>query len=169
MQLPVRNSVCEVNVGKFYLREVEVTNLEAVLKVDGSRVTLNPCRLALNGAAVSAGADVDLSVPGYKYNCNLNAQPIPLAPLVNSFAPNRKGEIAGALVAQAQLSGAGITGASVQKNLNGQFDVSSTNLNLSVENARSPSLRLLITVVAFVPELRHNPEAGVVSFFQGVT
>jgi hypothetical protein len=169
MQLPLRNSVCEVNVGRFYLREVEVTNLQAVLKLDRSRVTLNPCRLALNGAAVSAGADVDLSVPGYKYNCNLNAQPIPLAPLVNSFAPDRKGEIAGTLVAQARFSGAGFTGASLQKNLSGQFDVSSTNLNLSVINLRSPVLKTLIGVVAFVPELVHNPESALGSFFQGVT
>ena len=88
---------------------------------------------------------------------------IPLAPLVNSFQPERKGQIGGTMTAQGHISGAGITGASLQKNLAGQFDVTSTNLNLNVVNIKSSMLKTLINVVAGIPELIRNP-AGTVSF-----
>jgi hypothetical protein len=131
-------------------------------------VVLNPFKLTLNGAPVSSTIDADMGVPGYKYAFTFNAQAIPLAPLVNSFQPDRKGQLAGTLTAQAQINGQGITGASLQKNLAGQFDVGSTNLNLAVVNIRNPMLRTLINVVALVPDLIKNPTAGLGSLLQEV-
>ena len=65
-------------------------------------------------------------------------------PLANSFQPERKGQLAGAFSAQAKISGAGTTGASLQKSLAGQSDVGSTSLNLSVVNSRNPLIKLLV-------------------------
>jgi hypothetical protein len=73
------------------------------------------------------------------------------------------------LTAQAKIDGAGITGVNLKKNLSGQFDVSSTNLNLSVVNIRNPMLKTLINVVAMVPELAKNPESAVGSLVSGIT
>ena len=70
---------------------------------------------------------------------------------------------------QGHISGAGITGASLQKNLAGQFDVNSTNLNLSVVNLKSSMLKTLINVVAGIPELIRNPTGTVSSLLGGLT
>jgi hypothetical protein len=130
---------------------------------------VSPFKLTLNGAPVNTTVDLDMGVPGYKYALAFNAQAIPLAPLVNTFQPDRKGQVGGALTAQAQISGIGTTGTNLQKNLAGQFDVNSTNLNLSVVNIRSPLLRTLINVVATIPDLVKNPEAAVGNFLGALT
>ncbi len=166
---PFRNFTADASIRRVYLHEVEIADFQTSVKLDGGHVVLDPFKLSLNGAPVSSTIDADLGVPGYKYALSFNAQAIPLAPLVNSFEPDRKGQIGGTLTAQAQVKGAGITGSSLQKNLAAQFDVGSTNLNLAVVNIRSPLLRTLINVVATVPELIKNPASGLGSLVQDLT
>jgi len=160
-QLPLRNFVAEANLGRVYLHEVEIKDFQTATKVDGAHITVNPFKLTLNGAPVNTTVDLDMGVPGYKYALAFNAQGIPLAPLVNTFQPDRKGQVSGALLAQAQINGIGTTGTNLQKNLAGQFDINSTNLNLAVINIRSPMLRTLINVVATVPDLFKGSEGAV--------
>jgi len=135
---------------------------------------LNPFKLTLNGAPASTMLDIDLRVPGWKYDWSLSAQAIPLAPLVNSFQPERKGILSGTLTAQAKLGGAGITGAGLQKNLTGQFDMVSTNLNLSVDNIQGKTfytrlLKTLVSTIAVIPDLAKNPTSTATSLLQGLT
>jgi hypothetical protein len=47
----------------------------------------------------------------------------------------------------------------LKQHLTGNFDVASTNLNLSVVNIRNPLLKATINVVAMIPELLKNPES----------
>jgi hypothetical protein len=157
VQLPFKNFAFEANIGRLFLREVDITNLQATAKLDGGRVVVQPCQLTLNGAPVSANVDADLGVPGFKYDLALNADKVPLTPLVNSFVPERKGQLGGTTTVGAQLRGAGVTGANLQKNLTGQFSMLSTNLNLAVANVRNPLLKLIINVVTSVPELVRDP------------
>jgi hypothetical protein len=168
-QLPLRNFVAEANVGRVYLHEVDIKDFQTTTKIDGGHVIVNPFKLTLNGAPVNTTVDVDMGVPGYKYAFGFNAQAIPLAPLVNTFQPDRKGQVGGTLTAQAQINGIGTTGTNLQRNLAGQFDVSSTNLNLSVINIRSPLLRTLINVVATIPDLARNPESAVGNLLGALT
>ncbi len=169
VKLPFHNFTAEANVRKFYLHEMEITNLTATAKLDGGHVVLNPFKLALNGAPVSATVDLDLGMPGYKYDATFNAKAVPLPPLVNTFQPERKGQIGGTFTAQATVSGQGTTGASLQKTLNGQFDASSTNLNLSVANFKNLILKKLIDVVSTIPELTRNPASAITSFLPGTS
>jgi hypothetical protein len=169
MQLPFRNFAMQATIGRLYLHEVEITNLQTTLNLDGGHVLLKPCRLTLNGAPVTATADLDLAVPGFKYDVTFTAHTVPLAPLVNSFQPDRAGQIGGSFTANAMVKGAGMTGSSLQKYLTGQFDVGATNLNLSIINLRSPLLKTLINVIATVPELLSNPESAIASLFGGIT
>ena len=168
-QLPFRDFTAEIDIKRFYLREVEISNLLATAKINGGHIVLNPFKLALNGAPATANVDLDLGVPGYKYDTSFDLQSIPLAPLVNSFAPDRKGQVGGTLSAQAKVSGTGTTGASLQKTLTGQFDMVSTNLNLSVINVKSRMMKALINVVAAVPELLKNPQSAIGTVFESVT
>ena len=167
--LPLRNFIADLKIGRLYLREVAISNLQTAVKIDGGHVLLNPCQLSLNGAPMNANADLDLGVPGYKYDCAFNMEHVPLAPLVNSFQPESKGQLGGTVTAVAKLKGAGVTDPSLQKNLAGEFDINTTNLNLSVEHIRKPWLKALINLVASIPDLAQNPAAGGVSLVQNLT
>jgi hypothetical protein len=169
MQLPFRNFVAEASVGRFYLHELEITNLLKTVRLDGGKVLVKPLQMAVNGAPVSGVVDLDLGVPGFKYDISFSAEAVPLAPLVNTFQPERKGQIGGAVTAQAKISGAGITGASLQKNLNGQFDFAATNLNLAVANIKSPLLRTLVNVISTIPDLARNPASVATSLLGSLT
>ena len=69
---------------------------------------------------------------GWTYNLSLNADKIPLDPIVNSFMPDSRGRYHGLILANAQIKGAGITDASLQKNLAGQFGLSFTNASIQL-------------------------------------
>lgn len=167
VKLPFANFTFEAGIGKFYLREVEATNFQFVAKLNGSHVLLKPMQLTLNGAPITASADLDLSMPGYKYDVAFNGSPIPLTPLVNSFMPERKGQLQGVTLANAQFKGAGVTGPSLRKNLTGQFGFASTNLNLSIANVRSPLINGVINVIVGIPDLIKNPTAALGNLLTG--
>lgn len=169
VNLPLQNFTLAAEIGRLYLHEVAISNFVMTTKIDGGHIVMKPFQLVLNGAPVNATADLDLGVPGYKYDVGFNAQGIPLAPLVDTFQPARAGQMGGTLNANAQVGGAGITGASLQKNLNGNFGLSMTNLDLSVINVHSSILKAIINVVATIPELISNPESGIASLFGSVT
>jgi hypothetical protein len=93
---------------------------------------------------------------------------------VNSFQPERKGILSGTLTAQAKVGGAGTTGASLQKNLTGQFDMASTNLNLSVDNIQGKTfytrlLKTLVSTIGVIPDLAKNPATTATSLLSGLT
>jgi uncharacterized protein involved in outer membrane biogenesis len=169
MNLPVKNFTVAADIGKFYLREVEITRMQTTVKADGGHVTIKPFQLTLNGSPVNASVDLTLDVPGYKYDLDFGADRVPVAPLVNTFAPDRKGQLGGTFTAQAKFAGAGVTGASLQKNLAGQFTVGATNLNLSVMNVHSAILKTLINVIATIPQLLSSPESAIASLLGQVT
>jgi hypothetical protein len=158
--LRLKNFTVDAAVGRCYLREIEITNLLASVKLDAGQMAVRPAELALNGALVKADVDLDLSVPGYKYAVDFRAKEIPLAPLVNSFQPERKGVVGGTATALLELKGAGVTEASLQKTLSGQFDLSTTNLDLALENARIPVLDSVIRTVRELPDLLTKLPAG---------
>jgi len=162
VKLPLHNFAATATIRRLYLHEIEIADWQATVTIDGGHVALNPFKLVLNGAPVNTTFDVDLGVPGWKYEGALSAQAIPLAPLANTFQPERKGILNGTLTAEAKLNGSGITGASLQKNFAGQFDVSATNLNLAVDNIQGNTvgtrlLKTLIGTIAVIPELANNP------------
>jgi hypothetical protein len=169
VNLPLQNFTLAAEIGRLYLHELDLSNLVTTMKIDGGHVLVKSFQLALNGAPVAATADVDLGVPGYKYNIGFNAKSVPLAPLMDTFEPARAGQMGGALTTDAQISGAGVTGASLQKNLAGKFNLGLTNLNLSVINVHSALLKAVINVVARIPELVSNPANAIASLLGDVT
>ena len=66
--LPLQNFTVAANIGRLYLHEVAITNFQTTVKLDGGHVQVKPFQLVLNGAPVNASVDLDLNVPGYKYN-----------------------------------------------------------------------------------------------------
>ncbi len=173
IKLPLHNFTATATIRRLFLHEIEITDWQTTVAIDGGHVALNPFKLVLNSAPVNTTLDFDLGVPGWKYDGSFSAQAIPLAPLVNTFQPERKGILGGTLTAQAKVAGAGITGASLQKNLAGQFDVSATNLNLSVDNIQGNTvctrlLKTLVSAIAAIPELVKNPAGAATSLLSGL-
>ncbi len=167
--LPLQNFTVAANIGRLCLHELEITNFQTTVKLDSQHVAIKPLQLALNGAPVNGAVDLDLSVPGYKYNLALDAVQVPFAPLVDSFAPGRKGQLGGLLTTHTRFTGAGVTGVNLQKNLTGQFDIGATNLSLSVINVHSSILKSVVNVVATIPQLLSNPESAIASLFGQAT
>jgi hypothetical protein len=166
---PLKNFTVAADIGRLYLREIEITHWQTTGTVDGGHVTMKPFQLTLNGAPVNATVDLNLDVPGYKYDLAFGADRVPFTPLVNTFMPDRKGQMGGTFTAQSKLSGAGITGASLQRNLTGQFAGGVTNLNLSVMDVHSAILKTLINVIATIPQLLSSPESAIASLLGQVT
>jgi uncharacterized protein involved in outer membrane biogenesis len=174
MKLPLHNFTAAANIRRLYLHEVEIADWQTTVTIDGGHVVLNPLKLTLNGAPVNTTLNLDLGVPGYKYDVSLSALAIPLAPLVNSFQPERKGILSGTLTAHAKLGGAGVTGAGLQKSLTGQFDMASTNLNLSMDDIQGNTfytrlLKTLVKTIGVIPDLAKNPSGTATSLLQGLT
>ena len=169
MQLPLKNFTIDLNLGHLFLHEVDIANWQTTILLNGGHVVVKPCQLMLNGAPIKATTDLNLGVPGYTYEVAFNADAIPLAPLVNSFAPDRKGQISGTTSIGAQVKGAGVTGASLQKNLTGQFNLAATNLDLSIANVRSPVINSVINVIIGLPDLIKNPVAALGNLLGGST
>ncbi len=165
VKLPLQNFAFDLNIGHLYLREVDIANWLTTAQIDGGHVVVKPCQLTLNGAPVKATTDLNLGVPGYTYDVGFNADAIPLAPLVDSFAPDRKGQLKGTTSIGAQVKGAGVTGANLQKNLSGQFNFATTNMDLAIPNIRSPLMIGVINVIVSIPDLIKNPTATLGSLF----
>lgn len=159
VQLPVRQFTADAKVGRMFLRALAVTNFQAGLAISNDVVRINPVTLTLNGAPVEANARVDLARAGYDYDFGFRATNVPLGPLTRTLEYDQAGEVKGNATALAQIRGAGITGPNLQKNLAGQFGLSSTNLSLALGNVRSKLLTTTINTVISIPDLIKNPSA----------
>ena len=51
----LQNFTCDVDIGRFYLREMDVSNLQAAAKIDGSHVVLKPLQMPRQRSAGGGG------------------------------------------------------------------------------------------------------------------
>ena len=157
VSLPLQQLTADLKIGRCYLRDVALTNVQGTAKINRGEVTLQPLQFALNGAPVSTKAVLDLSVPGYKYDVAFKADRMPLNPLASSFGGRSGSTLQGVLLADAQLKGAGVSGANLQKNLSGQITLSLTNLSFEIVGKKVKALLEPIALVLRVPELTLTP------------
>jgi len=156
VKLPLQFAV-EATLNQVFLRELSIQNCQVNAKVDGGKVTLDPCRLSLNGAPVNATVDLNLGVKGYTYAVALLLDKVPLEPISNTFSPENRGQYQGLLVANVQIKGAGVTGTSLQKNLNGQASFTFTNANVQLIGPKSKRIMVPIATLLRVPEITQSP------------
>lgn len=159
--MPLHDFSVDATLARIYLREIDISNLVANAKFNGGHMLVKPLQCSLNGAPIKGSLDVNLGVPGFQYDLMFDAPNVPLAPLVNSYQPERKGQVNGTATASAQLKGAGVTGTSLQKNLTGQFDLVATNLSLSLDNVHNKVIKQVVNVIVGIPGAIKNPTAVV--------
>ncbi len=158
--LPLQQFIFGVNIGKFYLREIAIKNFHTSTRIDGGLVNVTPLQLVLNEGPVDGTVDLNLGVPGYRYDVKVTANKVPLEPIANTFSPNQRGAYKGDLFLNTQIKGAGVTGGSLSKNLSGQLGLNLTNANIQVA---SPSLKAFLSPIALLlgtPELMNSPLNG---------
>ena len=158
MSLPFTQFAGDINIAKFFLREVAISNLVTKATIDHGRINLNPVSLTLNGGAVSLIALANVAVRGYEYDVNAKMDRVPVEPLVNTFAPEKNGQIKGDFLAGVQIKGAGVTGPNLKKNLQGNTILTLTNANVQVtQNKWIQSLLSPLALALSAPELAQSP------------
>jgi hypothetical protein len=123
-------------------------------------VELSPFHARLNGAPVTAGARLNLGVPGYEYAIQASADAVPVRPLANSFVAAVKDRIEGTVDAAVDIRGAGVTGTSLQKSLAGGMQFGITNANLKLDTGSRGVMSILTGLLATalnIRELRDQP------------
>lgn len=168
--MPLKNFVTEASVARLHAGEIAVTNLQARVLLDGGKMVIEPLSLALDGVPASGAVRLDMGVPAWLYEIDLDARNVPLAPLVNTFQPERKGVVGGTLSAVGQIKGAGFTGDDLRRSLQGSFDLGTTNLALKLVDVKNPLIRTVAGVATELPGLIRNPAdalAGLVGRLAG--
>ncbi len=158
--LPLKRFDLDLNLAKVFLREVAISNWVTQVKLDGSKIAVEPLALSLNGAPVKAAVKADLGVRGYAYDVNFGATNIPVMPIAKSFLTGPQMDLNGSITAGANVKGAGITGASLRRNLSGDLGLAATGLDYQVSAVKSPLLKTLVSVLTTVlrlPNVSQSP------------
>jgi hypothetical protein len=163
-KLPFRNTVADIQINRVYLREIDIANFKATAKVDGPLVTLKPFEMTINGKPMSASVDLNLGVPGYKYDIAFKADRVPVEPIANSLSPDYKGRVKGDLLANIQIAGAGTTGVNLKKTLAGDIGLTVTNANIQLVGPRKRtflgsigSVLSTVGIALGIPDLSKSP------------
>jgi uncharacterized protein involved in outer membrane biogenesis len=156
MTLPI-DFTLSASIGKLFLREIVLADLATTAKIAGNRLVLDPCKGSLNGSAFNAKTDVDVGVNGYKYAIEFTADKLPLEPIANSFSPEYRGQYQGAIVADAKIQGAGVTGASLKKSLAGFANFSFTNANLHIVGPKTKAILVPIGALLRIDDITRLP------------
>ena len=144
LTLPVGEFTFATQIGRMHLRKIAVSNLVMNARATSNAIVLKPVSWTLNGAPVSADADLDLGVKGWRYDLGLKLDRVPAQPIVDSFLPGYEGQFLGSLLVDTRIKGAGVTGLNLKKSLAGNIGFSLTNVNIQVV---SPKWKPLLTVI----------------------
>ena len=136
IKLPIDQFATDVNIGKFYLREIALDNLQVGTKLDATTVDVNPFKLTFNGAPVSAQVHANLGVPGYQYDVKASVDRLPIAPIVDTFVTEFAGKAKGDLIFNTSIKGAGITGDSIRRTLGGNVAMTVTNASVIIPDPK---------------------------------
>ncbi len=151
VHLPIRDATLTLDIARVFLREIDVAGLKGTARASNDVVSLDGFGLTLNGAPVRAKARANLAVPGYQYDVDFAADRVPLGPLANSFVPVLNNAAQGEAGAALQVRGAGLTGASLRRNLNGFATMEATNAQIRIPNRPIPVPKLVTTLIPILP------------------
>jgi hypothetical protein len=148
----------DVSIDHLYLHDLDITEKCTVNVSDHNHVNINPLEITINKAPIKANVDLDLSVPGYKYNLTFSADKVPVGALADTFMPESKGAYKGDLIAKANFKGQGTTGKNLHANLNGQANLILTNADVQLTlSKRWKSILSTVALVLQTPEITQSP------------
>lgn len=112
----------KAHINELIAREMNVKPLSFDLIISNTFIRFLTHNMHINDGPIALFAQLDKGVPGYTYAADISLTNVPLAPLVNTFAPNMKDKFAGASYANVTLKGAGMTENSAPNNLIASLD-----------------------------------------------
>ena len=157
MRLPVNLLTADIQVGRCFLRELVLSDVNASARVESNRITIKPIVALLNGRTNTASIALNVGVPGYEYDITYNGDHLPLEPIANSFSPEYRGQAKGDIFVALNLKGAGVTGPSLQKNLGGALQMSFTNAEIQLVGPKAKAMLTPIAVGLGYPDLLKSP------------
>lgn len=166
VMLPLRDATLRLDIAKIVLRKILVEGLKGEARVKDNVIGLEGFGFSMNGAPVKAQARVNVGVPGYEYAMGFDADRLQVAPVLDSFVPVMDGASQGEMRVQADIKGAGVTGASFKRNLAGFATVEGTNVQIRIPNRGIPLPRLLVKFVPFLPD-EINPHTWLAAVGRG--
>jgi uncharacterized protein involved in outer membrane biogenesis len=166
LMLPVGEFTFATRIGRMHLRQIAVSNLVADARVTSNAVVLKPVSWTLNGAPVSADADLDLGVKGWRYDLNAKLDRVPAQPIVDSFLPGYEGQFLGSILVDTRIKGAGMTGVNLKKSLEGNVGFSLTNVNIHVVSPKWKPLLTLIGTALRLTDIAQSPLNAIYSDIQ---
>jgi uncharacterized protein involved in outer membrane biogenesis len=138
IHLPLKDATLKLDIARIFLRKVDIAALKGEARLKDDVVTLDGFGFTMNGAPVMAKARANLSVPGYEYDVDFSAQRLQMAPLADTFVPVLNGAAQGEFLSALKVKGAGVTGASLKRNLNGFVTLEATNAQVRIPSTPIP-------------------------------
>jgi hypothetical protein len=125
-----RNVDFKVRVNDLVLRDVRVRPVHMDVTLADSVLSISTEGTRINEGDLGLMTRANLGVTGYQYSARVNASQIPLQPIVDTFVPKIRGNVAGTLVGTGELAGRGLTQPNLKRFLKGtsRFDIEDGHL-----------------------------------------
>lgn len=160
IHLPIGHLAVDTRLTNLFYRDIAVSNWVTRVEIKQDHVVVNPLTLFLNGAPVSASADVNLGVPGYVYDLKGSLSGVPVPPLAKSLLSADLVDLSGTINATLDLKGAGVDGVDLRQHLAGHAALAATNLNYSIASLKTPLMRELVRTLSTslrIPSISESP------------
>jgi uncharacterized protein involved in outer membrane biogenesis len=151
IHLPLKDATLKLDIARIFLRKVDIAALKGEARLKDDVITLDGFGFTMNGAPVMAKARANLGVPGYEYDVDFSAQRLQMAPLADTFVPVLNGAAQGEFLSALKIKGAGVTGASLKRNLNGFVTLEATNAQVRIPATPIPVPGWIRSFVWFLP------------------
>jgi AsmA family len=158
-QLPLKRADASLDIKRVYLGYVAISNWTGKVHLENGRVGLDPFQMTVNGAPVTAKADIPLEKPDAPFSLSFSAKALPVEPMVSTFATNLSGQIGGTMTATAALSGAGLAPEAYAGKLNGNVHADASALNFKLSNVQSGLLKTVANLIIGLPDLISSPRS----------
>jgi hypothetical protein len=160
IDLPVNRLNATLQFDQLFAREIVVSDWLTEVAVEKNGIRVSPLTLTLNGAPVKGHANVDLSVPGYRYDLALETSQLPAGPFIGSLNPTLKGVYDGMLDVVFDVDGAGVTGVNLKKNLKGMANLDFKGANIELFDSWKKLFMTPVALVLRVPAMLDSPIQG---------
>lgn len=160
MDLPVKLVTANLKIDEFYARQIKVTKWITDVRVEKNRIQVEPLKLSLNGAEVTGHSNLDLSVPGFRYDVGLKTAGMPVGPFVASVVPSLAGVGDGKLDLNLEVDGEGMTGTKLRKHLKGKATVSFAGANIELLDFWKKFFLTPVAIVLRIPAILDSPIQG---------
>ena len=160
IELPLKEFTLDANIAKLFLREIAISNWVTKVAIKGGKIAVNPLSLTLNGAPIRAAADLDVGVPGYRYDLTADFQSVPIPPIAKSLLTGQLVDLRGTVSGKMKLAGAGVEGADLRQHLSGNMEFGATNLDYQISALQTRLMKTLVMTLSTalqVPNISQSP------------